>query len=350
MTSRDARQMISDLTDWLEADADNLQLLDPAKVSVLRDHLDSRSGPKQGAEMAQWAAFNRVLHWINEQDEKLIAKGALYEAVMEMRPQSSRVANLISQAGAISRLEARPAPGEGEAIALCPADEGGLVRFEDHRTIAEILGAAILCLEAERDEALALMGRTGKAMMDSAAERRRLARELGRAKEIALDAIRAMPGAEPVTDTGRDNDVSYRARMARKDTLDVVLAHVGLAFDQAASGPMPAPEAAPAIALGLSDDRTDLGRFGHHPDPAIDFCIEVDCLESRLNQAELGIGKPGSEPETVEAVLADIERAMDFRVGGDQGAVDAKAALRAVEDRARRVQPNPAEEPAGPHV
>ena len=35
---------------------------------------------------AQWKAFNRVLHWINEQDVKMIAKGDLYDAVMEMRP------------------------------------------------------------------------------------------------------------------------------------------------------------------------------------------------------------------------------------------------------------------------
>lgn len=34
----------------------------------------------------QWNAFNKVLHWINEQDEKMISKGDLYDAVMEMRP------------------------------------------------------------------------------------------------------------------------------------------------------------------------------------------------------------------------------------------------------------------------
>lgn len=35
---------------------------------------------------AQWKAFNKVLHWINEQDQKMIPKGDLYDAVMEMRP------------------------------------------------------------------------------------------------------------------------------------------------------------------------------------------------------------------------------------------------------------------------
>lgn len=35
---------------------------------------------------AQWAAYNEVLSWINAQDQKLIAKGDLYDAVMELRP------------------------------------------------------------------------------------------------------------------------------------------------------------------------------------------------------------------------------------------------------------------------
>ena len=37
---------------------------------------------------AQWKAFNMVLHWINEQDNKMISKGDLYDAVMEMRPEN----------------------------------------------------------------------------------------------------------------------------------------------------------------------------------------------------------------------------------------------------------------------
>jgi hypothetical protein len=35
---------------------------------------------------AQWKSFDKVLHWINEQDCKFISKGDLYDAVMEMRP------------------------------------------------------------------------------------------------------------------------------------------------------------------------------------------------------------------------------------------------------------------------
>lgn len=37
-------------------------------------------------ERGQWAAFNRVLHWINEQENITIPKTNLYEAVLDMRP------------------------------------------------------------------------------------------------------------------------------------------------------------------------------------------------------------------------------------------------------------------------
>ena len=36
---------------------------------------------------AQWRMLDKVLHWINEQDEKYISKGDLYDAVMELRPE-----------------------------------------------------------------------------------------------------------------------------------------------------------------------------------------------------------------------------------------------------------------------
>lgn len=89
------------------------------------------------------------------------------------------------------------------------------------------------------------------------------------------------------------------------------------------------------ILKGLTDDTANLGRFGHHPNPAIDFCIEVEALQGRLFDADHGISKPGSEPEAVKAVLKDIERAMDFIVGGDQGAVAAKQFLRGLECEAK---------------
>lgn len=78
-----------------------------------------------------------------------------------------------------------------------------------------------------------------------------------------------------------------------------------------------------------------LGRFDHHPDPAIDFEIEVQSLEARLFDAKGGISKPGTNPEDVSAVLVDIERAMSFRVGADPSAVSAKQALRALEAEAK---------------
>jgi hypothetical protein len=36
---------------------------------------------------AEWGAYNDVLGWINTQDKKMISKGDLYDAVMEMRPK-----------------------------------------------------------------------------------------------------------------------------------------------------------------------------------------------------------------------------------------------------------------------
>jgi hypothetical protein len=60
----------------------------------------------------------------------------------------------------------------------------------------------------------------------------------------------------------------------------------------------------------------------------------VQALEGRLFDAEHGIGKPGHDPETVAQVAAQIERALTFRVGGDQNAVAAKGLLRELHRRA----------------
>ena len=35
----------------------------------------------------QWSSFDKVLHWVNTQEDKMISKGDLYDAVMEMRPE-----------------------------------------------------------------------------------------------------------------------------------------------------------------------------------------------------------------------------------------------------------------------
>lgn len=67
-----------------------------------------------------------------------------------------------------------------------------------------------------------------------------------------------------------------------------------------------------------------LGRFGWHPDPAIDFCVEVEVIEGLVYDAKVGL----VEKKPVED---RIFKAMTFRVGGVGMAVDAKAALRRAE-------------------
>lgn len=97
----------------------------------------------------------------------------------------------------------------------------------------------------------------------------------------------------------------------------------------------PPAEAREPAADGNGGAVDALGRFGHHPDPANDFCIEVETLEARLINARLGFNKAGLEPETVEAVQRDIEHALKFRVGGDPIAVRAMGELRALAARTK---------------
>ena len=79
---------------------------------------------------------------------------------------------------------------------------------------------------------------------------------------------------------------------------------------------------------GAGEDRP-LGRFGHHPDPATDFCEEVTHLESIVTDKELGLRADEEVP------IERIARAMTFRVGGDVFSVGAKAHLRDIEGRAK---------------
>lgn len=67
----------------------------------------------------------------------------------------------------------------------------------------------------------------------------------------------------------------------------------------------------------------ELGRFGHHPDPAVDFEVEVQDLE-----AEVYNYRAGFQPLRREQIEHRIDRALDFRVGGVETCVTAKAALR----------------------
>lgn len=81
----------------------------------------------------------------------------------------------------------------------------------------------------------------------------------------------------------------------------------------------------------VSTDTTEpLGRFGHHPDPAIDFCVEVEELEAMAYDHVNGLRDCGSE------LVHRIAKARDFRVGGDYQAVNAMSALRSLEQMVSR--------------
>lgn len=77
-----------------------------------------------------------------------------------------------------------------------------------------------------------------------------------------------------------------------------------------------------------------LGRFGHHPDPATDFCIEVEEIQSIHTNQSLGLTGMGHEADYA-GVGERISRAMQFRVGGDLYAIKAKALLRVIEQGRR---------------
>lgn len=74
----------------------------------------------------------------------------------------------------------------------------------------------------------------------------------------------------------------------------------------------------------VAQEGNNLGRFGHHPNPAIDFCTEVDCIAGLSYDVGVGLA-------TVGYVLDRVERAMAFTVGGDIPAMAAKDRLREIE-------------------
>ncbi len=78
----------------------------------------------------------------------------------------------------------------------------------------------------------------------------------------------------------------------------------------------------------MTDVAEKLGRFGHHPNPAIDFCVEVETLESEWLNVQIGF-ENGTPSKSELAVR--IARAMEFRVGGDLNAIIAKSLLRRIE-------------------
>lgn len=93
----------------------------------------------------------------------------------------------------------------------------------------------------------------------------------------------------------------------------------------------------PLVKLSLPDCRRNpgentmtekLGRFDHHPDPAIDFCVEVETLENEWLNTKIGFMN-GTPP--LDALRRRVDKAMDFRVGGDLNAIAAKSLLRRID-------------------
>lgn len=98
-----------------------------------------------------------------------------------------------------------------------------------------------------------------------------------------------------------------------------------------------------ALSAQVLDEPLRVGRFGHHPEPAIDFCIEVEALEGHLFDAKHGIGKPGHEPRGVDDDFRRrVSDAMDFIVGGDRIAIAAKATLRSISAQVQDLADSPA--------
>lgn len=69
-----------------------------------------------------------------------------------------------------------------------------------------------------------------------------------------------------------------------------------------------------------------LGRFDYHPDPAIDFCLEVESIDGQVYDVSVGM----ADSVTVQKRIAC---AMEFNVGGDEIAVNAKRFLRKCADK-----------------
>lgn len=78
----------------------------------------------------------------------------------------------------------------------------------------------------------------------------------------------------------------------------------------------------PAVMIAVT---TEVSQFGHHPNPATDFCVEVEALLGEIKNHQVGFtnGTP-----TREEMDRRIERAMAFKVGGDTSAIAAKGTLR----------------------
>jgi hypothetical protein len=69
-----------------------------------------------------------------------------------------------------------------------------------------------------------------------------------------------------------------------------------------------------------------LARFGHHPDPADDYCVEVECLLGMECNRQVGFDP---EPDLERRVT----RALDFKAGGSPYALVAREQLLLLAER-----------------
>jgi hypothetical protein len=91
-----------------------------------------------GVRDGQWKAFDRILHWINEQEETSIRKSDLYAAVREMRPMSEP--NTFGQGDPEPgkyqpKCEARFNNAENFQGYPPPPASGGIVKAGEHHEI-----------------------------------------------------------------------------------------------------------------------------------------------------------------------------------------------------------------------
>jgi hypothetical protein len=80
----------------------------------------------------------------------------------------------------------------------------------------------------------------------------------------------------------------------------------------------------------MTDAIEKLGRFGHHPDPAIDYCVEVEELEGMMFNRRVGFD---AEPSLDERV----GKALGFSVAGDQNAIGARQTLKEIDAELRQI-------------
>jgi hypothetical protein len=72
-----------------------------------------------------------------------------------------------------------------------------------------------------------------------------------------------------------------------------------------------------------------LARYGHHPDALIDFLVECEEIESIADAERLNLTGFGWEADRAK-LDERIDKALRFRVGGDERAVEAKHSIRKI--------------------